>query len=171
MKRLYLWVFIGLAIVVGGYFAKNYLFSLWYLSPKIEQTLAIIKPDAVSAKNTGKIIDRIEQEKFNIISIKKLSLTREQTEQFYEIHKDKNFFRGLVEFMTSGPIIVMILEKENAIAGWRNLMGSTKPEEAKEGSLRKLFGTNVEKNAVHGSGSAEHAKEEISFFFPERTKK
>ena len=171
MKRLWIWLSIGLVAVIAGYFAKNYFFGSWRLFKKIEQTIAIIKPDAVLAKNTGKIIDRIEQEKFTIISIKKVTLTREQAEQFYEIHKDKSFFRGLIEFMTSGPIVVMILEKENAITSWRDLMGSTKPEEAKEGSLRKLFGTNVEKNAVHGSDSSEHAKEEIAFFFPENPKK
>jgi len=167
MKLSRLWILLSLIFVVAIYFAKFYFFATWMNQKHIEQTIAIIKPDAVAAKNTGKIIDRIEQENFNIIAMKRITLTKEQAEKFYDILKDRSFFQGLIEFMTSGPIVVMILEKENAIKDWRDLMGATKPEEAKEGSLRKLFGTSVEKNAVHGSDSSEHAKEEIEFLFPE----
>src|SRR5579862_454077 len=122
---------------------------------RIEQTLAIIKPDAVRAKNTGKIIDRIEQEGFTIIDLKKVQFDKEGAEKFYEAHKNKKFFNDLVNFMTSGPIIVLILEKENAIQAWRDLMGSTNPAEAKERTIRKQFGSNVTQNAAHGSDSTD----------------
>jgi len=133
----------------------------------IERTLSIIKPDAVQAKNSGKIIDRIEQEDFNIQNIKKIHLTKKQAESFYTIHKGKPFFDRLVKFMASGPIIVMILEKENAIQAWRNLMGATNPTQAEKNTLRKLYGTAGEKNATHGSDAPETSKQEIKFFFPE----
>jgi len=134
----------------------------------LEKTLAIIKPDAIKAKATGKIIDRIEQENFNILGLKKLHLTKEQAEKFYEIHKGKAFFDELIEFMTSGPVVVMALEKENAIQAWRDLMGPTDPAKATNpNSLRKLYGTNVGQNATHGSDAPDTAKQEIAFFFPE----
>ena len=132
----------------------------------MERTLAIIKPDAVKAKNTGKIIDRIEQENFEIICLKKINLTKNTAERFYEVHKGKAFFDELMQFMTSGPIVVMVLEKENAIQAWRDLMGPTDPAKASEDTLRKLYGTNVGINATHGSDALETAKREISFFFP-----
>jgi len=134
----------------------------------LEKTLAIIKPDAVKAKATGKIINRIEQENFNILRIKKLLLTKQQAENFYDVHKSKGFFPGLIEFMTSSPVVVMALEKENAIQAWRDLMGPTDPEKATDPNcLRKLYGTNIDNNATHGSDAPETAKLEISFFFPE----
>ena len=134
----------------------------------IEKTIAIIKPDAVKSKASGKIIDRIEQESFNLIKIKKLLLTKQQTENFYDIHKGKEFFNELIEFMTSGPIIVMVLEKENAIKAWRDLMGPTDPRKATDPNcLRKLYGTKGVANATHGSDAPETAKLETAFFFPE----
>ncbi|MBD3231321.1 nucleoside-diphosphate kinase [Candidatus Dependentiae bacterium] len=136
----------------------------------VEATLAIIKPDAIKAKNAGKIIDRIEKEGFEIIAIKKLHLTKNQAEAFYAIHKGKPFFNELVEFMTSGPIIVMALKKENAIKEWRDLMGATNPAEAAENTIRKLYGTNKGINATHGSDAPETAKVEIDFFFPDLQK-
>jgi len=155
-----------LALGYGAYvlFIKN------RNSNRIEQTLAIIKPDAVRAKNTGKIIDRIEQEGFTIIDLKKVQLDKEGAEKFYEAHKNKKFFNDLVNFMTSGPVVVMILEKQNAIKAWREFMGSTNPVEAKEGTIRKQFGSNVEQNATHGSDSFDAAIREIKFFFFERIK-
>lgn len=132
----------------------------------IEKTLAIIKPDAVKAKNTGKIIDRIEKEGFNILSLKKMLLTKQQAEEFYGIHKGKPFFEELVKFVISGPIVVMALKKENAINAWRDLMGATDPAQAKENTLRKLYGTNKGINATHGSDAPETAAVEIKFFFP-----
>ncbi|MCB9492647.1 MAG: nucleoside-diphosphate kinase [Epsilonproteobacteria bacterium] len=132
----------------------------------MENTLAIIKPDAVKAKNTGKIIDRIEQEGFNIIEMKKMHLQRKDAEAFYAVHKDRGFFGELVDFMSSGPIVVMALEKENAIAAWRDLMGATDPAKAADNTIRKLFGANVGENATHGSDAPDTAREELNFFFP-----
>lgn len=132
----------------------------------IEKTLAIIKPDAIKAKNVGKIIDRIEQENFNILNIKKIHMTKDMAERFYAVHKDKPFFNELIEFITSGPCITMILEKENAIQVWRDLIGVTDPMQAKPNTLRKIFGANKTNNAVHGSDTPETAKIELNFFFP-----
>jgi nucleoside-diphosphate kinase len=135
----------------------------------MEKTFAIIKPDAVKAKFSGKIIDRIEQEGFNIIALKKLRMTTAQAEAFYGVHKERGFFRELVDFMTSGPVIVLALEKNNAVNAWRDLMGATDPAKAAEGTIRKLFGANIGENATHGSDSLENAAIELKFFFPELT--
>jgi nucleoside-diphosphate kinase len=133
----------------------------------IEKTFAIIKPDAVKAGNSGKIIARIEQEGFNILGMKKINVSKAQAAEFYAVHKEKPFFLELVEFMTSGPVVVMALEKENAIKAWRDLMGATNPEKAAPNTLRKLYGTNVGSNATHGSDAPETAKIELALFFPE----
>lgn len=133
----------------------------------MEKTLAIIKPDAIQAKYSGKIIDRIEQEGFNIIGMKRLRLSKQQAESFYAVHKDRGFFKELVDFMCSGPVIVMALEKPNAIQAWRDLMGATDPAKAAPNTLRKLFGQNIGNNATHGSDAPETAKVEVKFFFPE----
>lgn len=149
--------------------------ALYYLYPTIkkqiegfnmEKTFAIIKPDAVKAKNSGKIIDLIEQNGFNIVELKKITLTQEQAKTFYAVHKEKPFFQEVVDFMCSGPVIVMALEKQDAVNSWRTLMGATNPEKADEGTIRKLFGTGIMTNATHGSDSAENAKIELEFFFP-----
>ncbi|MBJ12136.1 MAG: nucleoside-diphosphate kinase [Candidatus Marinimicrobia bacterium] len=129
------------------------------------KTFAIIKPDAVKAGNTGKIYDKILQEGFNVLSAKLLKLTTEQAEGFYKIHQDKPFFADLVSFMTSGPCMVLVLEKDNAVESWRETIGSTNPEEALENTIRKDFASNVQENAVHGSDSDENAEKEIAFFF------
>lgn len=161
-------VIITLAAAAALFFALRQAYYLVGFGKRnIEQTLAIIKPDAVAAKNSGKIIDRIEQEGFNILAMKKITLSKEQSEKFYEIHKDRVFFKELVEFMTSGPVVIMVLEKENAIKAWRDLMGSTDPKQAAEATIRNLYGTNISKNAVHGSDGKETAKTEVAFFFPE----
>ena len=133
----------------------------------MEKTFAIIKPDAVRAKNAGKIIDRIEQEGFTIVGMKKLQLTTKQAEDFYAVHKGKPFLPELVEFMTSGPVVVMVLEKHNAVQAWRDLMGPTNPANAGAATLRKLYGTDIGSNATHGSDAPETAAQEITFFFPE----
>ncbi len=133
----------------------------------IEKTFAIIKPDAVKAKHIGNIISRIEQEGFNILGMKKIHITKPQAAEFYAVHQGKPFFAELVEFMTSGPVVVMALEKENAIKAWRDLMGATNPEKAEPNTLRKLYGTNVGSNATHGSDAPETAKIELTLFFPE----
>lgn len=132
-----------------------------------ERTFAMIKPDSVAAKNAGKIIDRIEKEGFKIIGMKKCKLNKAQTELFYEIHKSKPFFTGMIEFMTSGPSILLVLEKENAIADWRKLMGATNPKDAAEGTIRNLFGVSIDNNATHGSDAPETARRELAQFFPE----
>lgn len=131
----------------------------------MEQTLAIIKPDAVAAGNSGKIIDLIEKNGFTIDRMEKGLLKKEHAENFYEMHKDKPFFNELVDFITSGPIIIMALRKENAINDWRTLMGVTDPQKAEPGTIRKLFGTSIGINAVHGSDSPESASRELNLFF------
>ena len=128
-------------------------------------TFAIIKPDAVKNRNTGKIYDRIISAGFEIKSAKLLRMTRSQAEGFYAIHKERPFFGELTEFMSSGPCMVMALQKENAVEEWRKTIGATNPEEAKNGTIRKDFATNIQENAVHGSDSDENAKKEIGFFF------
>ncbi len=132
----------------------------------MEQTFAMIKPDAIQAKQSGKIIDIIEQNSFEILRLQKGQLSKEIAEIFYEVHKDKPFFNELVEFVCSGPVVVMALQKENAIADWRTLMGATDPAQADEGTIRKLFGTSISHNVVHGSDARETAMMELSLFFP-----
>jgi len=134
----------------------------------IEQTLALIKPDAVAKEKCGQIIDMIEQNKFIIDRMEKGMLKKEHAEKFYAVHKDKPFFNELIEFITSGPIIVMALRKENAIEEWRKLMGTTDPAKAAEKTIRKLYGTDIGKNAVHGSDSLENAKQELTLFFGDK---
>lgn len=133
----------------------------------IEKTFSIIKPDAVKNKVSGKIIALFEENGFNILAQKKIQLTEAQAKQFYAVHKERPFYGELVDFMVSGPIIVQVLEKENAIADNRKLMGATNPADAEEGTIRKQFATNIEANAVHGSDAPETAREEIAFFFGE----
>ena len=132
-----------------------------------EQTFAIIKPDVVSAKNSGKVIDLIEENGFEILGMEKIRMNKAKAEVFYAVHKERPFFSELVEFMTSGPVVIMTLEKEGAIAEWRNLMGETDSQKAAEGTIRNLFGTDKGINAIHGSDSPETAKAEIQLFFPE----
>jgi nucleoside-diphosphate kinase len=131
----------------------------------IEQTFAIIKPDAVASGHTGSILSMIEHKEFRIRGIKMLRLSKQQAEAFYEVHKERGFFPGLVSFMTEGPVVVLALEREGAIAAWRELMGATNPEKASEGTIRKKFAKNIERNAVHGSDAPETAAVEIPFFF------
>ena len=131
----------------------------------MEQTLSIIKPDAVSKKYTGRIIARIEAEGFTIKAAKMIHLTQKQAEGFYYVHKERPFFGSLTEFMSSGPVMVMVLEAEGAIAKWRTLMGATDPAEAAEGTIRKEFASNKEQNATHGSDAPETAAFEIKYFF------
>ena len=128
-------------------------------------TFAIIKPDAVKNRNTGKIYDRIILAGFEIKSAKLLRMTRSQAEGFYAVHRKRPFFGELTEFMSSGPCMVLALQKENAVEEWRKTIGATNPEEAENGTIRKDFATNIQENAVHGSDSDENAKKEIGFFF------
>ena len=128
-------------------------------------TFAIIKPDAVKNGNTGKIYDRIISSGFKIKSAKLLKMTESQAQGFYAVHKERPFFGELTKFMSSGPCMVLALEKENAVEEWRKTIGATNPEEAENGTIRKDFATNIQENAVHGSDSDENAKKEIGFFF------
>jgi len=132
----------------------------------MEKTIAIIKPDAIAAGNVGNIIALIEKNNFLIRELKKMHLSKKQAETFYDIHKSKPFFHELVDYMISGPIVVMLLEKKNAIQAWRNLMGATDPQQALPGTIRHLYGIDIGSNAVHGSDSQETALKEITFFFP-----
>jgi nucleoside-diphosphate kinase len=131
----------------------------------IEQTFAIIKPDAVASGHTGQILGMIEKAGFRIRGMKMTRLSKQQAEGFYDVHRERPFFTGLVAFMTEGPVVVLALEREGAIKHWRDLMGATNPEKAAEGTIRKHFAKNIERNAVHGSDAPETAAVEIPFFF------
>ncbi|WP_457625769.1 nucleoside-diphosphate kinase [Persephonella sp.] len=131
----------------------------------VERTLMLIKPDAVKKGVEGKIIAHVQEKGFKLVALKKLKLTKEQAGQFYYVHRERPFYDELCEFMSSGPIVAMVWEGENAIERIREIMGATNPEEAEEGTLRKLYGTNIGENAVHGSDSKESADFEIPFFF------
>ncbi len=133
----------------------------------METTLGIIKPDSVKAKNSGKIIDLIEQSDLQIVAIKKIRLTKSQAEKFYAVHNEKPFYNSLTDFMSSGEIIPMVIQGKNAIARYRTIMGATDPAKADKGTIRNLYGSNIEHNAIHGSDAPETAKNEIIFFFPE----
>ena len=134
----------------------------------MEKTLSIIKPDAVKKGVIGKIIDRFESNGLRIAAMKKLQLSRSDAEQFYAVHKERPFFNDLVEFMISGPVVVMVLEGEDAVAKNRKLMGATNPKEAEPGTIRADFADSIDANAVHGSDSLENAEIEINFFFAQR---
>ena len=134
----------------------------------MERTLSIIKPDAVAKNIIGKIVDRFESNNLRIAAMKKIKLTKEDAGKFYEVHKERPFFNDLCEYMSSGPVVVMVLEGENAVAKNRELMGATNPKEAAAGTIRADFAESIEANAVHGSDSLENAKKEIAFFFAER---
>ncbi len=134
----------------------------------MEQTLSIIKPDAVKKGVIGKIIDRFESNSLKIAAMKKVELSQKDAENFYAVHAQRPFFGELVEFMTSGPVVVMVLEGENAVAKNRELMGATNPKEANPGTIRADFADSIDANAVHGSDSLENAKIEINFFFAKR---
>jgi nucleoside-diphosphate kinase len=131
----------------------------------MERTFGIVKPDAVAAGNVGKILGLIEEKGFRIVALKKVSISRPQAEGFYAVHRERPFFSSLVTFMTEGPVVVMVLEGENAITKWRELMGATNPANAAEGTIRKRYATSIERNAVHGSDAPETAAVEIPFFF------
>ncbi len=133
---------------------------------KKEKTLAIIKPDAVGKKVAGEIISMIENSGLEIKSIKMATLDTSSAAGFYAVHNGKSFYDGLIEFMVSGPCIILVLEGENAVEIWRGLMGATDPQQAPQGTVRRKYGTDVRRNSCHGSDSAENAQNEISFFFP-----
>ena len=131
----------------------------------LERTFAIVKPDAVAARHAGEILAAIEQAGFRILALRMTRLTEQQAKGFYAVHAEKPFFPGLVKFMTEGPIVVMALEREDAIRKWRETMGATNPANAAEGTLRRRFATSIERNCVHGSDAPETAETELRFFF------
>jgi len=131
----------------------------------IEQTLSIIKPDAVERNLENEIKDMFKNNGFNILKEKKIQIAKSEAEQFYKVHETKPFYNDLCTYLSSGPIVVMVLEKNDALLGNRKLMGATNPKEADEGTIRKKYGISIDKNSVHGSDSIENAKIEIDFFF------
>jgi len=131
----------------------------------IQRTFSIVKPDAVAAGNTGEILAMIQKAGFKILGLRMTRLTDAQARGFYAVHKEKGFFEGLVKFMTEGPIVVMALEREDAIKGLREVMGATNPANAAEGTIRKRFAENIERNCIHGSDAPETAAVELQFFF------
>lgn len=133
----------------------------------VERTLSIVKPDATRRNLVGQVVAKLEQQGLRIVAMKRVRLTRDQAERFYDVHKERSFFSDLCEFMTSGPVVVQVLQGENAIAQNREIMGATNPANADEGTIRKEFGESVEANTVHGSDAPETAAREISFFFSE----
>ncbi|MBB4210130.1 nucleoside diphosphate kinase [Rhodothalassium salexigens DSM 2132] len=130
-----------------------------------ERTLSIIKPDATRRNITGKVLAMLEEAGLRVVAQKRLQLTKEQAEAFYAVHKERAFFGDLVSFMTSGPVVVQVLEGDNAVAENRRVMGATNPVDAEDGTIRRTFAENIEANTVHGSDSAENAAQEIRFFF------
>jgi nucleoside-diphosphate kinase len=131
----------------------------------VERTLTIIKPDSTAGGHVGEIITELERAGFRILGMKKLRLTREQAEAFYAVHRQRPFFSSLVKFMTEGPLVPIALERENAIAALRDLMGATDSKKAAAGTIRNKFGTDIERNAIHGSDASETAANELKFFF------
>lgn len=136
----------------------------------IERTFAMIKPDAVQAHNIGNIINMIERNGFSILDIRMEHINKAKAEQFYAIHKERPFFGELVSFVTSGPVVLLALEKDNAVKAWRDLMGATDPKKADEGTVRKLYGASIGSNAAHGSDATETASFELGLFFPDLKK-
>ena len=132
---------------------------------KIEQTLSIIKPDAVERNLESEIKEMFKSNGFQIFKEKKIQIEKAEAEKFYKVHETKPFYNDLCEYLSSGPIIAMILQKENAVKGNRELMGATNPKDAEEGTIRKKYGVSIDKNSVHGSDSIDNAKIEIDFFF------
>jgi len=169
-SRIIALIFVVIALGLVGLISYRFFYIKKIRSNTIERTLAIIKPDAVRAKNTGKIIDRIEQEGFTVIDLKKVTLDREPAEQLYQKDKNKSFFSGVIDFMTSGPVVALILEKVNAIADFADLVGNVDPRKAGDRTLRRQFGTDIRHNGVHGSDSPENAQREIKLFFADRFK-
>ena len=132
----------------------------------MQRTLAIVKPDGVEKNAVGRIIARIEEEGFRIVAMRMVRLSHAEAQGFYAVHRERPFFNDLTAFMSSGPAVVLVLEAEDAIPRWRTVMGATDPAKADEGTLRKQFAANIERNAVHGSDAPETAAVEISYFFP-----
>ena len=132
----------------------------------LERTLCIIKPDAVEKHKAGAILAKLEESGFTLLALKRTHLSKQVAEGFYAVHKARPFFGELVQFMTRSPVVIAVLERDNAVAEYRKVMGATDPKKADKGTIRDLYGSNVGENAVHGSDSLENAKNEIGYFFP-----
>ena len=132
----------------------------------MQRTLAIIKPDSVAAGNAGKVLAHLEEKGLRVVAMRRIHLTREQARAFYEVHRERPFYDSLVAFMTEGPVVALALEAENAVPYLREVMGATNPGDAAEGTVRALYGSSIERNAIHGSDSPENAALELGFFFP-----
>ncbi|MBA3954924.1 nucleoside-diphosphate kinase [Candidatus Dependentiae bacterium] len=178
MKKLLIGLIALVALALGAAYIKNRNLAISnaltnpeslkeQLTTQVERTFGIIKPDAVKAFHAGQIITAIELNKFSIVGMKKTVLTKEQAQKFYEEHKERPFYNDLVSYMTTGPVILLALEKHNAIQDWRDLIGTTDPAQARIGTLRFMFGTSKSSNGLHGSDSVESAQRELTFFFPE----
>ncbi len=157
--------FAGLLLVVAALGCVPLLAKDNSSRKEVQQTLSIIKPDAVAADKVGPVIAHIEASGLHVVAMKMTRMTKDQAAIFYAVHKDRPFYRSLIEFMSSGPIVAMVLEGDNSVDAYRKLMGATDPAKALPGTLRKEFGTSLDRNAVHGSDSLENAKKEITFFF------
>ncbi|MGH9414966.1 MAG: nucleoside-diphosphate kinase [Terriglobales bacterium] len=131
-----------------------------------ERTLTIVKPDGVAAGLTGAVLAHLEKAGFKILGLRRLQLTRAQAEGFYAVHRERSFFQDLIRFMTEGPVVAAALERDNAVAELRRIMGATDPAKAAPGTLRQLYATSIERNVIHGSDAAETARQEIAYFFP-----
>ena len=131
----------------------------------MERTLTIIKPDAMAAGQAGSILGHLEGEGFRIVTLRRMRLSTAQAEAFYEVHRERPFYGSLVEFMTSGPVMAVALERQDAVAGLRRVMGATDPEEAEQGTIRATYAESIERNSIHGSDSPENARLELGFFF------
>jgi len=131
----------------------------------IERTLCIIKPDAVQKRKSGAILQHVLEEGFNVLAMRQQQLSKREAEGFYAVHRERPFFKGLCEFMTSGPVVVVALERENAVAHWRKVIGATDPAKADAGTIRKLYGASLGENAVHGSDSVENGQVECAYYF------
>jgi nucleoside-diphosphate kinase len=132
----------------------------------LERTLCIVKPDAVEKRKAGAILGHVEEGGFKVVALRMTHLSKTEAEGFYDVHRARPFFGELVQFMTRSPVVIAVLERENAVGAWRDLMGATDPAKAAAGTIRKQFGSNVGENATHGSDSAENARKEIAYFFP-----
>ena len=131
----------------------------------MERTLTILKPDTVGSGNSGKIIGHLEAEGFELVALRKMRLSQAQAQAFYEVHRERPFYESLVSFMTEGPVVAIALQRENAVKALRDVMGATNPEEAAAGTVRALYASSIERNAIHGSDSPENAALELAFFF------
>lgn len=157
MKQ-FLMTFVGIMLLAASLQAE-------VRSDQLQQTLSIIKPDAVAHNHIGGIIEKVEQGGLKVAALRMVKLSKKQAQEFYAVHKDRPFYADLVSYMSSGPIVVQVLEGENAVVLYRKIMGATDPKKAESGTIRAAFGTDIQQNAVHGSDSLESAQSEIAFFF------